>query len=143
LAELGEGYHGVWGFTLHAFQAPPVYLALLGVATAWFLYIKSPDLPDKIATTFKPVHQLLLNKYGFDELYQLLFAKGSRGLGQLLWRVGDIRIIDSFFVNGSGIAVKWFSSVVRTVQSGFLYDYAFAMIIGLLMLLAVFVHQIF
>ena len=89
------------------------------------------------------MHKILLDKYGFDRFNQAFFAGGTRKIGQLFWNIGDVRIIDGFFVNGTALTVRWFSSVVRTLQSGYLYDYAFAMIIGLLLLLAVFVHHIF
>ncbi len=142
LAEIGKNYHGIWGFTLHAFQAPPVYLAAAGVGLAWFLYIKAPHLPAKIAERFSLLHKLFEEKYYFDTFNQFFFAGGSRKIGDLLWRFGDIRTIDGFLVNGSAQTIRWISGVVRTVQSGFLYHYAFAMIIGLLLLLAVFVHKL-
>jgi NADH-quinone oxidoreductase subunit L len=143
LGEIGKSYHGVWGFSLHAFQAAPVYLAFAGVFVAWLLYIKFPQVPSQLAERFSIVHKILLDKYGFDRFNQAFFAGGTRKIGQLFWNIGDVRIIDGFFVNGTALTVRWFSSVVRTLQSGYLYDYAFAMIIGLLLLLAVFVHHIF
>jgi NADH-quinone oxidoreductase subunit L len=115
---------------------PPVYLALAGVVLAWFLYIKRPDLPQKIATQFASLYRLLSNKFYFDEVYQALFAGGSRGVGKALWRVGDVALIDGVLVNGSARMVGWLAGVVRRVQSGYLYHYAFAMIIGLSALLA-------
>jgi NADH-quinone oxidoreductase subunit L len=142
LAVIGADYHGVIGFTLHAFQAAPVYLALAGVAIAWLLYIRSPELPARIVERTRLVHRMLVNKYGFDDLYQWLFAGGARGLGRALWQFGDVRVIDGFLVNGVGAAVRRVSGVVRNLQTGYLYDYAFAMIIGLLLLLALFVHGI-
>ncbi len=143
LGEIGKDYHGLWGFTLHAFKAAPVYLAFAGVLTAWLLYIKFPHIPAQLSQRFGLLHKLLLEKYFFDDFNQTVFAGGTRKIGQLLWRIGDVRVIDGFFVNGTAVTVRWFSSVVRTLQSGYLYDYAFAMIIGLLLLLAVFVHQLF
>jgi NADH-quinone oxidoreductase subunit L len=80
-----------------------------------------------------------MRKYGFDEFNDIFFAGGSRGVGGLFWRIGDALIIDGIMVNGSARLVGWFSSVIRHVQSGFLYHYAFAMIIGLLLLIALFV----
>ena len=142
LATIGEDYHGVWGFTLHAFQAAPVYLAFAGVLVAWLLYIKFPQVPDKIATKLSWIYQILINKYWFDDFNQAVFAGGVRKTGDLLWQNGDVRIIDGILVNGTAHAVRWFSSKVRKIQSGHLYDYAFTMIIGLLVLLAVFVHRI-
>jgi NADH-quinone oxidoreductase subunit L len=142
LGEMGQGYHGVIGFTLHAFQHPPVYLALAGVLVAWLLYIRFPALPEMIATALKPVHKLLLNKYGFDDFNQIVFAGGTRRMGHWLWQLGDVRLIDDLIVNGSALSVRWFSGVVRQVQSGYLYHYAFSMIIGLLLLLGLFVHKL-
>ena len=113
-----------------------MYLAALGVLAAWFLYIKRPDLPAQIASRFSWIYKLLANKFYFDELYQVLFARGSRRLGTVLWRAGDIALIDGALVNGSAQLVGWFSGVLRRMQSGYLYHYAFAMIIGLSALLA-------
>ncbi|NKB37410.1 MAG: NADH-quinone oxidoreductase subunit L [Gammaproteobacteria bacterium] len=142
LAEIGADYHGVWGFTLHAFQAAPVYLALAGVGVAWLFYIKYPAVPAQIAGRFGFLHKLLLEKYYFDSFNQSVFAGGTRKIGSFFWRIGDIRIIDGFFVNGTALSIRWFSGIVRTIQSGYLYDYAFSMIIGLLILLALFVHHL-
>jgi NADH-quinone oxidoreductase subunit L len=136
LGHIGEEFHGPWAFLLHALTAAPVYLALLGVLAAWFLYIKRPDLPDRIAEKLSPVYKLLANKFYFDEIYQAVFATGSRNLGSALWRVGDMAIIDGAAVNGSARVVGWMSGVLRHLQSGYLYHYAFAMIIGLSALLA-------
>ena len=136
LGHIGEEFHGPWSFLVHAMMQAPVYLALAGVLAAWFLYIKRPDLPGVIATKFSWVYKLLVNKFYFDEIYQAVFAAGSRNLGTALWRVGDVALIDGAFVNGSARLVGWFSGVLRRLQSGFLYHYAFAMIIGLSVLLA-------
>ncbi len=140
LAEIGHEYHGVFGFILHAFLQPPVYLALAGVFFAWLLYIRLPDLPEKIASKLKPVHQVLLNKYGFDDFNQFVFAGGARLFGRALWQIGDVKLIDGLVVNGSALSVRWFSGVIRQIQSGYLYHYAFAMILALLLLIFIFVH---
>ena len=100
------------------------------------MYIKRPELPERLAARFSVVYDILVRKYGFDELYQFLFAGGARGIGGLFWRRGDEGVIDGLVVNGTARAVVWFSGVARRVQSGFLYDYAFAMIIGLLVLMS-------
>ena len=139
LEVMGEEYHGIVEFTLHAFSAAPVYLALAGVFVAWLLYIKYPDVPEKIASRFGLIHRILLNKYGLDDFNQIVFAGGARLLGRFLWQNGDVRLIDGLLVNGTASAVRWFSSRIRVIQSGLLHDYAFTMIIGLLVLLAVFV----
>jgi NADH-quinone oxidoreductase subunit L len=136
LGHVGEEYHGPLAFILHAFKAPPVWLAFAGWAAAWFLYIKRPDLPAVIAGKLSAAYQLLVKKFYFDEIYQAVFARGSVGLGSALWRVGDVAIIDGAMVNGSARVVGWLSGVTRRLQSGYLYHYAFAMIIGLSALLA-------
>jgi len=136
LGHLGESWHGAFAFMVHAMKAPTVYLALAGVAVAWYLYIKRPDLPAIIAARLPWLYRLLVNKFYFDEIYQAVFARGGRNLGLALWRVGDVALIDGVFVNGSARVVGWLSALLRHMQSGFLYHYAFAMIIGLSALLA-------
>ena len=138
LAALKEIYHGSFSFTLHAPFASPFWLALAGVATAYFLYMVRPDLPAKFAAKWRRTHNMLVSKYWFDEVYENVFAAGARGIGGLFWRHGDTRLIDGFMVNGTARLVGWISSKVRHVQTGMLYHYAFAMIIGLVALMAVF-----
>jgi len=135
LAVLGGQFHGPTAFMLHAFGSPAVYLALAGVATAWFLYIRRPELPDRIAARFSRTYRLLVNKYYFDWFNENVIASGVRNLGTSLWKRGDETVIDGWLVNGSARAVAALSAVVRQVQTGYLYHYAFAMIIGLSLLL--------
>ncbi len=135
LAKLGEEFGGPVHAILMSVTSPTLYLALAGVGLAWFLYIARPELPGKIAARVKPIYTLLANKFYFDELYSLVFAGGTRSLGKFLWQVGDVTIIDSGIVNGSANAVGWFAGVLRRGQTGYLYHYAFAMIIGLCALL--------
>jgi NADH-quinone oxidoreductase subunit L len=136
VGHVAEEFHGSAAFSLHALMTAPFWLMVAGVATAWFLYIKRPDLPAKIAASVSPIYSLLANKFYFDEIYQAVFARGSRRLGTVLWRAGDVALIDGAMVNGSAQIVGWFSGVLRRLQSGYLYHYAFAMIIGLSALLA-------
>lgn len=143
LAEMGQGYHGIGGFLLHAFKHPLVLILMSsGIFVAWLCYIKMPELPGKLVSKIGFVHKILLNKYGFDDFNQLVFARGTRAIGQVLWKVGDEKIIDGLFVNGTARSVRVISNIVRNIQTGYLYHYAFAMIIGLLVLLAVFVHKV-
>jgi NADH-quinone oxidoreductase subunit L len=135
LAKLAEEFHGPGAFALHGLQALPFWLAIGGLAVAWFLYLKQPELPERIASGARGLYRLLANKYYLDDINQALFAGGARRIGGLLWRVGDVAIIDGFFVNGSARVVGWFSGVIRRVQSGFVYHYAFMMIIGVFLLL--------
>jgi len=149
LLEMGRHYHGewyavAWQFFVHAVSHPTVILlAFAGIFTAWLLYIKFPGVPGKIATGLSPIYRLLENNYGFDAFNQKVFAGGTIGIGRLFWQIGDVKIIDGLIVNGSALSVRWFSGVIRQIQSGYVYHYAFAMILGLLLLLAVFVLQIF
>jgi NADH-quinone oxidoreductase subunit L len=136
LGHVKEEFHGSAQFVLHAFTGAPVYLAAAGVLGAWYLYIKRTDLPGQIATRVSGLYKLLANKFYFDEVYQAVFAGGSRGLGTALWRVGDVALIDGGMVNGSARVVGWLSGLLRHLQSGYLYHYAFAMVIGLSALLA-------
>ena len=135
LARMGEEFGGPFHAMLMSATSPTLYLALAGVAVAWFLYLKRPELPGLIAARVKPLYTLLANKFYFDELYSLVFAGGTRSLGKFLWQVGDVTIIDSGIVNGSANMVGWFAGVLRRGQTGYLYHYAFAMIIGLCALL--------
>ena len=110
------------------------WLALAGIVTAWWLYIKRPALPKKIAMELGPVYALVERKYGFDELYSWLFAGGARALGKGFWRGGDQAVIDGVMVNGSARVVGWFSGIVRLLQSGTIYRYASTMLIGVVIL---------
>ena len=136
LARLGEGYHGVWGYVLHGIMAPPFWLAMGGLITAWYVYMKSPALADRARDKAGFLYRLLVNKYYADDFNQAVFAGGARGIGQLLWRIGDVVLIDGLVVNGSAKVVGWFAGVARQVQTGYLYTYAFAMILGLLAMLS-------
>jgi NADH-quinone oxidoreductase subunit L len=122
----------------HGILQPPFWLALLGFGTAWFLYLKRPDIPATIATRLAPIHKVLLDKYGFDRFNDWFFAAGSRKIGTGLWQKGEITIIDGI-VNGSAKIVDSISGTIRNIQTGYLYHYAFSMIIGLVVLLGWFV----
>ena len=135
LARVGEGFGGAGAFATHGFVALPFWLAAAGAALAWYLYLRRPELPATIAERFRGGYRLLVNKYGFDDFYGAFFAGGTRRVGGLLWRLGDVRVIDGWIVNGSARAVGRIASIIRHVQTGLLYHYAFAMIIGLLALM--------
>jgi len=135
LSHLGESFHGVFGFVLHGMMAPPFWLAMAGVGTAYYLYMVRKDIPAQIAKKFSTIHYMLESKYGFDRFNEIFFAGGARGIGGLLWKFGDRKLIDGLIVNGSAYGVGKMASVVRYLQSGYLYHYAFAMIIGLVVML--------
>jgi NADH-quinone oxidoreductase subunit L len=120
---------------LHAILTPPSWLAAAGVLVAWFLYLRRPELPAIIGGRLAPLLRLLQNKYYFDWFNENVIARATRGLGLLLWRAGDRVVIDGALVNGSANAVGFLAGIVRQVQTGFLYTYAFWMVIGLALLL--------
>ena len=136
LGELAADFHGAWGFLLHSFTASSAfYLAAAGVVVAWFLYIKRPDFPETIAARAAGLHGLLERKYYFDEVWIQGFAGGGRRLGQFLWNKGDELVIDGLLVNGTAKSVGRLSAALRHLQTGYLYHYAFAMIIALTLFL--------
>ncbi|GAB4358683.1 MAG: NADH-quinone oxidoreductase subunit L [Gammaproteobacteria bacterium] len=139
MATIAEAFHGWGAMALHAFQTAPFWLAAGGVFVAWFLYMKRPDIPEMLSTRLAFLYQILVNKYGFDDLNEKVIARGGREFGGFLWKLGDQVIIDGAVVNGSAKAVGWVSGIVRHLQSGYLYHYAFAMIIGLIVLLSLYV----
>ncbi|MDX1253010.1 MAG: NADH-quinone oxidoreductase subunit L [Gammaproteobacteria bacterium] len=140
LGVMGGEYHGPLAFVLHGLMAPAVWLSFAGVAVAWFLYMKRPDLPAAIKERFSGLYNILDKKYGFDDFNDTVFAGGSRGVGRAFWRMGDVKLIDGIMVNGTALGIGWVATLIRRVQSGFLYHYAFAMILGLVLLLTVFVY---
>lgn len=135
LAEVAKHFHGAWAFVEHGFTGAPLYLTAAGVFSAWFIYMKRPDIATTYKQRFSMLYNLLDRKYYFDEFNSLVFAAGSRKIGKGLWQVGDVTFIDGLLVNGSARLVGWFSGVTRQLQTGYLYHYAFAMIIGVLMLM--------
>ena len=139
LAELGKGIHGPNSMIAHGFMGPALYLALAGLIVAWFIYTKKPDVAEMIKARLAPLYRALDKKYWFDEAYQFLFAGGSRGLGNALWSKGDRFIIDTVIINGSARTVGRIADWARTIQTGYLFHYAIAMILGLLLLLTWFV----
>jgi NADH-quinone oxidoreductase subunit L len=112
-------------------------MAFAGAATAWFFYMKRPDIPATIQKRFQFIYTLLDNKYYFDKFNDWFFAGGARGVSGLLWKFGDVKLIDGMMVNGTAKLVGMFSGAVRHIQSGYIYHYAFSMIIGVFILLSV------
>jgi len=135
MATLAAEFHGVIGMMTHALGTLPFWLAVAGAATAWFLYIARPELPAVLRRKWGVVVTVLMDKYGLDRFNDWFFAGGARALGTGLWKGGDVAVIDNVMVNGSARLVGWVAAVVRHVQSGYIYHYAFAMIIGVLLLL--------
>jgi NADH-quinone oxidoreductase subunit L len=135
LEHMAGEFHGSGALVLAALTALPVWFALAGVATAYVFFLWKPALADSAERTFKWLHTILIDKFGFDAFNQKVIVAGARALGGGLWRFGDQDLIDNGMVNGSARVVGWLSSVMRYAQSGYLYHYAFAMILGLASLL--------
>jgi NADH-quinone oxidoreductase subunit L len=127
---LRHHFHGAFAMAVHAFTTLPFWLAAAGVAVSGFFYLKRPDIPAWLMRRFNGVYRLLVNKYWIDELYAWIFAGGARLLGATLWRIGDGGLIDGLMVNGSARLVERCSRWVKAFQSGYIYHYAFAMLIG-------------
>ena len=134
-----EKLHSPAGIALHGFMTLPFVLAASGVGLAWFFYIKRPDIPAKIQQKFSLIYQILDNKYGFDRFNERIFAGGARRIGEKLWQIGDVQLIDGAIVNGTARLIGRISAKVRHLQSGLIYHYAFAMIIGVFLFLTFFI----
>jgi NADH-quinone oxidoreductase subunit L len=135
LGELAHEFHGAMQMALHGFAAAPFWLAFAGFAVATYLYLINPRASETVKNALKPVYNVLNHKYWIDELYFAIFARGGVGLGRFFSKIGDTAIIDGALVNGSASVVQRVASGTRRLQSGFLFHYAFAMILGLILLL--------
>jgi NADH-quinone oxidoreductase subunit L len=143
LAQMGKDFHGILAMMMHGLVTPPLWLAVAGLVTAWYLYLVRPDLPGAIKERFKLIYTILDRKYGFDEFNDWFFSGGARLVGGGLWKGGDVAVIDGVMIDGSARAVGWIASIMRALQSGFIYHYAFAMIIGILVLLTMISYWFF
>ena len=135
IEELRGEFHGAFTMILHGITSLPFWFALAGAGTAFYLYILRPDLPAVLRGKLDVLVRVLEDKYGFDRFNDWFFAGGARLVGGGLWKIGDIALIDGLMVNGSAKLVGWSASVVRLVQSGYIYTYVFGMLIGVLGLL--------
>ena len=134
MTELAEGFHGAAAMALHGLMTLPFWLALAGVVTAWWFYLKQPAVPAAIGRALGPVVRVLENKYYLDWFNEHVLAKGARVLGTGLWKGGDQAVIDGA-INGSARAVGGMAAVVRQWQTGRLYTYALVMLLGIFGLL--------
>ncbi|MGL4768420.1 MAG: NADH-quinone oxidoreductase subunit L [Formosimonas sp.] len=139
LSKVFEEHHGAWGMGLHSVTTLPFFLALAGVALAYFFYMVKPSMPAAIKAKTASINALLENKYYFDKFNETFFAGGARRLGEWLWKFGDVKIIDGWLVNGAARMVNVFAQAVALFQSGMIYQYALAMILGLVVFLTLFV----
>lgn len=136
LAELGTEVQSPLSSIAHAPFSITFWLTVAGIAIAWASYIAMPQLPATIATRFSLLYRILMNKYGFDAFNNLFFVRGTKALGRLFYGVGDRKLIDGLFVNGTGQTIRWFADKGRKLQSGYLNQYAAFMVIGLLVFLS-------
>ncbi|HEC27468.1 MAG TPA: NADH-quinone oxidoreductase subunit L [Gammaproteobacteria bacterium] len=146
IGAIAEDYVGesslavVFSFMFHGILQPPFWLAISGIFLAWLFYVRLPELPGKVVASVKPLYSLLMNKYYFDDFNQKYLANGTVGLGRLLSKFGDTIFIDGWLVNGTAKAVGFLSRIIRPLQSGLVNHYAFAMILGLLVLMTLFIR---
>ncbi len=133
-----EEFPGSVMMALEAGLSPTLWLSLAGIATAWLFTAYRPGLSTWFTQRFSLLYSILLRKYGFDDFNQLVLVRGTRETGTVFYDVSDVKMIDGT-VNGSGTMVRWFAKVVRTVQTGYLYHYALAMVIGMTAFLVYFV----
>ena len=138
MSVLSEEFHGAWQMASHALTTLPFWLAVAGVVTSYVFYMVKPEWPATIKRIFQPIYTLFENKYYLDWFNENVLARGARALGGLLWS-NDKVVIDGTVVNGSWKVVRLFSAVVRHVQTGYIYHYAFSMIAGVFVLMTYFV----
>jgi len=139
LPELLKHYHGPKLMALEAGKNLPFWLAIAGIVTAWFFTTAYPQSSVWLKKRFSLIYTILINKYGFDEFNQKVIVNGTRKAGQFFYTVTDIKMIDGIFVNGSGHLIRWVAQISKRLQTGYLYHYALAMILGILFVLAWFV----
>lgn len=136
IAKLEAEFHGIAGMMAHSVATLPFWLSSGGIFVAWYLYIANTRLPEKIRQAAGPLYTILDRKYYIDELYSWLFVGGARTLGSALWKVGDVTVIDGFFVNGTARVVAGAATLMQRFQSGYIYHYAFTMIVGIFILMS-------
>jgi NADH-quinone oxidoreductase subunit L len=139
MAELAKLFHGPVQMAVHALTTAPFWLAVAGVALSYYMYMVNPALPAAIKARVLPLYALLENKYYLDWFNESVLARGTRALGTGLWKGGDQTVIDGGLVNGSWRVVGWMAGIVRLFQSGYLYQYAFVMMVGVVVLMSYFV----
>jgi len=135
LGELGKEFQGAFSAMLHGFMTLPFGLVVLAFAITTYIYLFNPSVADRVRRALQPLHSMLTHKYWFDAIYYIVFARGGIALGRMFWKGGDAAVIDGVLIDGSASLVQRIASGVRRVQSGYLYHYAFAMILGLILLL--------
>lgn len=136
MMELEHHFHGAFAMATHAVSTPVFWLAVAGVVSAWYFYLKKPEIPAAIKSASGPLYTVLENKYYFDKFNEVVLARGARLLGQGLWKGGDAGFIDGLVVGGAVRVVGLISTLLRLFQTGHIYHYAFTMIFGVCALLS-------
>ncbi|MGJ7579457.1 NADH-quinone oxidoreductase subunit L [Variovorax sp. RHLX14] len=139
MREMAEAFHGPVAMAIHGLSTAPFWLAVAGVALSYYMYVINPALPAAIKRGFSPVYRLLENKYYLDWINENIVARGARALGTAFWKGGDQAVIDGAIVNGSWRTIGRIAGLVRRAQSGFIYHYAMAMLLGIFVLMTYFV----
>ena len=135
LAEMGKHYHGWFAAILHAPTTLPFWLAISGIAVAYVSYELYPAIPKLASKRCKGLVWVLQHKYGFDAFYDKVFVKGGRMLGQAFYDIGDTKGIDRAIVKGASTLAIRLGTLLRSSQTGYLYHYTFAMMLGLFVML--------
>ncbi|GDX61292.1 NADH-quinone oxidoreductase subunit L [Nitrosomonadaceae bacterium] len=141
IGNMAAQFHGIWGMMSHSLITVPFWFSMSGIFAAWYFYLVKTELPEKIKKASGPLYTLLDRKYFIDEFYSWFFAGGARILGGWLWKFGDVKIIDGFFVNGAARLVVLTATLVRRFQSGYIYHYAFTMIVGVCVLMSLWLYR--
>lgn len=136
MAKLEDSYDGVLGFIVHGFLSPALWLAAAGAALAWYMYMKNDEVADWLYDRFGGLHKLLSEKYYLDKFNQNVFANGALYLGNSLWALGDKLLIDGLLVNGAAKVINLGAGLMSRLQSGYLYHYAFSMVVGVTLMIA-------
>ena len=129
-----------WGTKLWIILITPT-LVLLSIPVSYYLFVKNKDMPNQFVQSNKPLYNFLVNKWYFDELYDVLFIQSSKKIGLFFWKVIDIKIIDKFGPDGFSLFIKKLSIKASKFQSGFIYQYAFMILIGFSVLLTFLILQ--
>jgi NADH-quinone oxidoreductase subunit L len=132
LAEIAKEVVSPFHAMLHSVTSVVFWLTLFGIFMAWVSYIAIPTIPTMLAHRFSLIYRMLMDKYGFDAFNDFVFVRGAKMLGRVFYRVGDQKLIDGFFVNGTAHTVRWFADKGKLLQSGYLYHYIAVMVFGVL-----------
>ncbi|WP_255644721.1 NADH-quinone oxidoreductase subunit L [Mesopusillimonas faecipullorum] len=143
MAELASHWHGWVAYALHGFVTVPFWLMVAGLVVAWYCYLINPKVPAAVQRSLSGVNTVLENKYYVDWVNEQIICRAARCLGVGLWKGGDRGLIDGVLVNGSARVVGWVAAVSRHLQSGYIYHYAFAMILGILAFLTFLVLTVY